>query len=62
MGNQIDLGLSVLCAVSARGETLGCKAIAEVCGCSRVYIDRIQRVALMKARRLYEKKGITDPR
>ncbi len=44
----IDLGLSVLCAMQRRDETLSCTDIADVCECSCAQISEIQRVALRK--------------
>lgn len=48
--NDVDLGLSVLCVVSQRDDTLSTKDIADVCGCSRNNIDEIEKRALKKLR------------
>ena len=48
--NDIDLGLTVLCAVAKRDETLNTGEIAEVCGCSQQHISNIIRKALEKLR------------
>jgi transcriptional regulator len=52
---NIDIGLSVLCAIASRGETLDQVQIAEVCNCSRSAISRIERRAMRKAKELAEK-------
>ncbi len=48
--NEIDLSLSVLCATAERDQTLSTYDIANVCGCSQVYISEITRTALKKLR------------
>ncbi len=45
---NIDIGLSVLCAVSRRDETLSLDDIAEVCSCSRNAIFEIEKRAMQK--------------
>ncbi len=47
-GNNIDLSLSVMCVVAKPGETLSCRQIAEVCGCSTTYIRYIYTNAMRK--------------
>ncbi|WP_299072828.1 hypothetical protein [uncultured Paraglaciecola sp.] len=47
---NIDVGLGVLCAISASEQTLSCADIAEVCSCSRSAISRIENRALRKAK------------
>lgn len=48
--NEIDLGLAVMCAAAARGETLTTYEIAEICGCSQTLISKTLRTALEKLR------------
>jgi transcriptional regulator len=55
--DQVDMSLSVLCAVATRGETLTQQEIADVCGCSRANIFNIEKRALLKARTRYENIG-----
>ncbi|MBL1321539.1 MAG: hypothetical protein COA63_010840 [Methylophaga sp.] len=43
---SIDIGLAVLCCVSDRGQTLSLRAIADVCDCSKTYIDNLEKSAL----------------
>ncbi|CAA0111563.1 Uncharacterised protein [BD1-7 clade bacterium] len=62
---DIDLGLSVLCALADEGETLTLDAIAEVCNCRRNAIWMAERKALAKLRqRLQHLGGLIgdDPR
>lgn len=47
---NIDLGLSVLCAMSIPGDSLTQSEIAHVCDCSRDAIYKIEKRALKKAR------------
>jgi len=47
----IDLGLSVLCAVAEKGDTLSSNQIAEVCDCSVQVICNITNKALKKLRK-----------
>lgn len=48
--NHIDVGLAVLSAVNRNGVALSAGAIAEVCGCSKRWIQMVERVALNKLR------------
>jgi len=50
MKKEIDAGLSVLCLLAKRDETLTTGEIAEVCGCSQTLISDISRSALAKLR------------
>jgi hypothetical protein len=45
---NIDLALSVMCAVAERDETLTTLEIAEICGCSQTYIQEIYRKGIYK--------------
>jgi len=48
-GNQnIDITLSVLCAVAKEDETLTNADIAELCGCNTSYIQRLYASAIKK--------------
>jgi len=47
---NIDLGLSVICAVASPGQTLTSREIAEFCDCSVGNIKYIQAKALKKLR------------
>ena len=47
---DIDLGLTVLCTIAQRGDTLNTGEIAEICGCSQQHISNIIRNALKKLR------------
>jgi len=49
--NDIDLGLSVLCAVVPLEQRLSLKEIADVCGCSHQNIQRIENTLLKKLQR-----------
>lgn len=46
--SNIDLNLSVLCIVAKPGTVLTQAAIAEHCGCSRAYIDIVEKTAIKK--------------
>ena len=48
--SEIDVSLSVLCAVAKRDETLNSQEIADICGCSVSNITLITRGALAKLR------------
>lgn len=48
--NNIDLGLSVLCSIAERDETLNTTEIAEICECSQQHISNIIRKAIKKLR------------
>jgi len=48
--NNIDLGLSVLCATAKRDETLTTYEIAEICECSQTVISQTLRNAIKKLR------------
>ena len=45
---NIDLALSVMCAVAERDETLTTYEIAEICGCSQTYIQEIYQKGINK--------------
>lgn len=45
---DIDLALSVMCAVAGRDETLSTLEIAELCGCSQTYIQEVYRNGINK--------------
>lgn len=45
---QVELGLSILCNLAEYGDTLTAQEIAEVCDCSRQYIDSIEQQAINK--------------
>ena len=45
---QVELGLSILCSFAEYDDTLTALEIAEVCGCSRQYINNIEKRALEK--------------
>lgn len=45
---NIDLALSVMCAVAGRDETLSTLEIAELCGCSQTYIQEVYRNGINK--------------
>jgi len=47
---NIDIGLSVLCAVQRPGETLTHKDIADVCLCNHNSIHQLEQRALKKLR------------
>jgi len=47
---DIDIGISVLCALMRPDESLSDRDIADVCGCSRNYIYEIEKRALKKIR------------
>lgn len=49
--NDIDVGLSVLCAVTPPGYTWTHKEIAEFCGCSWQYIFQLEKSAIEKLQR-----------
>lgn len=49
-GNEIDLALAVLSAVALSGQTLTQSEIADVCGCDRQTIFRIEKRALKNLR------------
>ncbi len=46
--SEIDVALSVLCVTANQDEVLTQGEIAEVCGCSRGYIDKVEREAMKK--------------
>lgn len=48
--NNIDLALTVMCAVAKRDQTLNTYEIAEICGCSQTVISKTLRNALKKLR------------
>lgn len=48
---NIDIGLSVLCAVSQRGDVLTIDDIADVCECSRNSIILLEKKALKKLKK-----------
>ena len=47
-GKNIDLALSVMCAVAERDETLTTYEIAEICGCSQTYIQEVYQKGINK--------------
>jgi len=55
--NSIDLGLSVLCNIANRGQTLSFTEIADVCECNQSYIQATANIALKKLRRNNEMRG-----
>lgn len=57
---DIDLGLSVLCAIARPGETLSCRDIADVCGCSFQAIYYMEKHAREKIRTIGARKGLRD--
>jgi len=51
-GNKnIDITLSVICAVAKEDETMTFADIAELCGCNAAYIQRLYASALKKLRK-----------
>jgi DNA-directed RNA polymerase sigma subunit (sigma70/sigma32) len=48
---SVDIGLAVLSAIRKPHETFSCEQIAGVCGCSKQFINQIERRALAKLRR-----------
>ncbi len=59
MNNEIDLGLSVCCAVKQEGQTLTQEDLAFICGCSRGLIYSIERSARKKIAKHYKIREIT---
>lgn len=57
---NIDLGLTVLCAVAKYDETLSQGEIAEICGCSRGMIGKIEKRAMQKIKEQFFQMGISD--
>ncbi|MCB1733672.1 MAG: hypothetical protein H6981_01380 [Gammaproteobacteria bacterium] len=57
---DIDLGLSVLCAVARPGQTLSCRDIADVCGCSHQAIYYMEKHAREKIRTIGARKGLPE--
>jgi hypothetical protein len=53
---SIDAGLYLLNIATPRGRTWTQEEIAEVCGCSRALIWLIEKRAMAKLRRLFERK------
>lgn len=48
---DIDIGLTALCLHAKQGETLTFLDIADVCGCSKQMIQKIESTALKKLKR-----------
>ena len=57
---NIELGLSVLCAIAEQGESLTQQEIADVCDCSRATIWTIEKRALRKAHTRALKLNLQD--
>lgn len=54
LNKNVDVGLSVLCAIARPGETIGVSDIADVCGCSPQYISDLAIRALKKLKKNIE--------
>lgn len=57
---DIDLGLSVLCALAKPGQTLSLRDIAEVCDCSKQVIHCMEKAAMEKIRAIGARKGLPE--
>lgn len=55
---SVDLGLSVLCAITPKGQTYTRGEIAAVCDCSESLMWHIEQRALRKARVILARKNI----
>lgn len=55
----IDVGLSML-ITRPNTHTINTKDIAFVCGCSRKYIEQLQRNAIAKLRKAFQERGINE--
>jgi len=51
VNKNIDITLSVLCAIATEDETMTFRDIADLCGCNKSYIQDLQRSALKKLRK-----------
>lgn len=57
---QIDLALSVLCAITPRDVCWTMRDMAEICGCTLSKIETIQRRATNKFRRAAKARHMQD--
>ena len=48
---DIDITLAVICVIAKEGETMTFTDMAELCGCSKSYIQHLQSSALKKLRK-----------
>lgn len=55
---NVDLGLSVLCAIARPGETVRVSDIADICGCKSQYISNLTMSALKKLKRNIELQAL----
>ncbi|MFS1703780.1 sigma factor-like helix-turn-helix DNA-binding protein [Alteromonas sp. AMM-1] len=57
---DIDIGLAALCKYAEYGQTLTHQEIADVCGCTRSFIYKIEQKALRKFRHLAAKRFLYE--